>query len=179
MLVQQRDIAGHERGILERWFRVHAEKRYAVDLLDWIMTSGLRPDAAIVLTVGATQKLVAPKNCLGPENRYERFFRDLGLHAWGVDVIAMGKRLAELRNRPAHGDPLPAGRDVLETFWFVVAAMRVYFLQRIGFTEEQCHRIAIRHRGRREALKLPGPEADWQTMNSPGWIMNGVGAGEA
>jgi len=178
MLVQQRDIAGHEPKILEQWFRAHAERRYAVGLLDWIMTSGSRPDAAIVLTVGAIQKLVAPKKCLVSRNQYERFLRDLGLDAWGVDVIAMGKRLAEVRNRPAHGDPLPAGGDVLETFWFVVAALRIHFLQQIGFTEEQCHRIAIRHRGLREALKLPGPEADWKTMNSPGWIMNGVGTGE-
>ncbi len=178
MLVQQRDIAGHEPRILEQWFRVHAEKRYAVGLLDWTMTSGSRPDAAIVLTAGAIQKLVARTNRRGPKNQYEWFLRDLGLHTWGVDVSAMGKRLAELRNTPAHGEPLPAGREVLETFWFVVGAMRVYFLRQIGFTEAQCQRIAIRHRGLREALKLPSPEADWNTMNSPSWIMNGVGTGE-
>ncbi|MYA44454.1 MAG: hypothetical protein F4Z31_22225 [Gemmatimonadetes bacterium] len=178
MLVHQRDIAGHETKILERWFRLHAEKRYAVGLLDWIMTSGTRPDAAIVLTVGAIQKLVTRNNRRGQKHQYERFLRDSGLDAWGVDVTAMSERLAELRNMPAHGDPLPAERGALETFWFVVAAMRVYFLRRIGFTEEQCHRIAIRHRGLREALKLPTPEADWNKMNSRGWIMNGVGTGE-
>ena len=65
--MHQRDIAGHEAEIFERWFRVHAERRYAVGLLDWIMTSGSRPDAAVVLTVGAIQKLVGRSNCLAPK----------------------------------------------------------------------------------------------------------------
>jgi len=178
MLVHQRDIAGHEAEIFERWFRVHAERRYAVGILDWIMTSGSRPDAAVVLTVGAIQKFVGRSNCLAPKNQYERFLRDLGLYAWGVDVTAMDKWLGDLRNMSAHGDPLPAGRGVLETFWFVVAAMRVYSLRQIGFGEEQCHRIAIRHRGLREALKLPAPEPDGKMMNSRGWIMNRARKGQ-
>lgn len=106
---------------------------------------------------------------------HERFLRDLGLNAWGVDVTAMGKRLADPRSMPAHGDPLPAGRDLLEAFWLVVAPMRIYFPRRIGFTEEQYHRIAIRHRSLREALELPRPEAAWSMMNSPGLTLDGVG----
>ena len=184
MLVKQRDIRGHERKILAEWFRVHAERRYAIGLLDEIMTSGARPDAGIVLMVGAIQKLVVQENprsthetCRRKSFRpYEQFLRDLGLESWGIDVATMGKRLADLRGKPAHGDPLPPESEVVSTFRFIVAALRIYFLREMGFSEDQCHRIATRHRGLREPLQLPEPEADqWNKMRNEGWIMAGRG----
>ena len=183
MLVRQRDIEGHEPRVLAGWFRVRAESRYAAGLLDHIMTRGARTDAGIVLMVGAIQKLVVREDGHVPDedcNRkqkfqpYEKFLREIGLESWGIDVTAMGKRLSDLRGKPAHGDPLPAEPDVVSTFRFVAAALRTYFLRKMGFSEGQCHRIAIRNRGLREALQLPDPEdADWNKMNRGGWIMYG------
>ena len=186
MIVKQRDIEGHESRILAGWFRVRAENRYATGLLDHIMTRGARADAGIVLMVGAIQRLVVREDGHVPDedcNRdrkfqpYEKFLRDVGLESWGIDVTAMGKRLSDLRGRPAHGDPLPAEPDVVSTFRFVAAALRIYFLREIGFSETQCHRIAMRNGGLREALQLPDPEEpDWNEMNEGGWIMDGGGA---
>lgn len=184
MLVKQSDVEGHEPRILAEWFRVRAENRYATGLLDHIMTRGARTDAGMVLMVGTIQKLVVPEDDDVPdEDRkqkfqpYEKFLRDIGLESWGIDVAAMGKKLSELRGKPAHGDPLPAEPDVVSTFRFVAAALRIYFLREIGFSQDQCHRIAIRNRGVREALQLPDPEdADWNKMNRSGWIMGGEDA---
>ena len=183
MLIRQRDIEGHELRILAGWFRERAENRYAVDLLDHIMTRGVRTDAGIVLMVGAIQKLVVPEDGHVPHEDcrrkqkfqpYEKFLRDVGLESWGIDVVAMGRRLSDLRGKPAHGDPLPAEPEVVSTFRFVAAALRIYFLRKMGFSEDQCHRIAIRNRGLREALGLAVPEdADWNKMNRGGWIMDG------
>lgn len=184
MLVRQRDIEGHEPRILAGWFRAREENRYATGLLDHIMTRGDRTDAGIVLMVGSIQKLVvreeshlADEEGCGRRQKfqpYEKFLRDLGLESWGIDVTAMGKRLSDLRGKPAHGDPLPAEPDVVSTFRFVAAALRIYFLRKMGFSEEQCNRIAMRNRGLREALQLPDPEEpDWNKMNEGGWIMDG------
>ena len=183
MLVRQRDVEGHEARIFGGWFRVRSKHPYATGLLDHIMTRGARADAGIVLMVGAIQKLVVPQEGHvrgGHGSReqklqpYEKFLRDIGLEAWGIDVAAMGRRLSDLRGKPAHGDPLPAEPDVVATFHFVAAALRIYFLRKMGFSEEQCHRITMRNRGLREALQLPDPEeADWSKMNEGGWIMDG------
>ena len=77
--------------------------------------------------------------------------------------------------------PLPTDEDIVSTYWFVVAAMRVYFLRKMGFCEEQVFRIAKRHRGIREGLGLPQENLDadaYNEMLKPGWIMEGCATRE-
>ena len=110
------------------------------------------------------------------EERYENFLRDLGLKSWGIEVATIGKKISNLRNASAHGRELPADENIVSIYRFVVAALRVYFLRKMGFSEEQVFRIAQRHRGVREGLGLPQENLDTVAHNEmlkPGWIMEG------
>ena len=46
----------------------------------------------------------------------------------------------------------PSEEHIVSTYRFVVAAIRVYFLKKMGFSEEQVFRMAIRNSGIREGL---------------------------
>ena len=172
MLFQWRDIAGHENTLIRNWYRLYTEKRYALRLLDRVVSQGESAEGGIVLMVGAMQALTSHTD----EKIYENFLRDLGLESWGIGVATIGKKISNLRNAPAHGRQLPTDEDVFSIYWFVVAAMRVYFLREMGFSEEQVFRIAKRHRGIREGLGLPQENLDADAYNEMlklGWIMEG------
>ena len=173
MLFQWRDIAGHENTLIRNWYRLYAEKRYALRLLDRVVSQGESAEGGIVLMVGAMEALTSHRD----KNKiYENFLRGLGLKSWGIEVATIGKKISNLRNAAAHGRPLPTDEDVLSIYWFVVAAMRVYFLREMGFSKEQVFRIAKRHRGIREGLGLPEENLDanaYNEMLKPGWIMEG------
>ena len=172
MLFRWRDIAGHENTMIRNWYRLYAEKRYALCLLDRVVSQGESAEGGIVLMVGAMQALTSHTS----EERYENFLRDLGLESWGIKVTTIGKRISNLRNAPAHGRQLPTDENIVSIYRFVVAAMRVYFLRKMGFSEEQVFRIAQRHRGVREGLGLPKENLKTDAHNEmlkPGWIMEG------
>ncbi len=87
-----------------------------------------------------------------------------------------GNAGSNLRNAPAHGRQLPTDENIVSIYRFVVAAMRVYFLRKMGFSEEQVFRMAQRHRGVREGLGLPQENLNTDAHNEmlkPGWIMEG------
>ena len=171
MLFRWQDIAGHENTLIRNWYRLYEEKRYALSLLDRVVSQGESAEGGIVLMVGAMEALTSDKD----KKIYENFLRDLGLESWGIEVATYGEKISNLRNAPAHGRQLPTDEDVFSIYWFVVAAMRVYFLREMGFSEEQVFRIAKRHRGIREGLGLPQEDldAEYNEMLKPGWIMEG------
>ncbi len=172
MLFRWRDIAGHENIMIRNWYRLYEKRRYALRLLDRVVSQGESAEGGIVLMVGAMQALTSHTG----EKRYENFLRDLGLELWGIDVANIGKRICDLRNAPAHGRELPTDEDIVSIYRFVVAALRVYFLKEMGFSEEQVCRIAQRHRGVREGLGLPEENLETDALNEmrkPGWIMEG------
>ena len=178
LLFKCRDIVGHEDALIPKWYRLSAKKRYALRVLDRVVSQGESAEAGIVLMVGAMQQLTShsdKKRC-EDRKRYEKFLRGLGLESWGIDVAAMGKKISNLRNAPAHGREFPTVENILAIYWFVVAAMRVYFLREMGFSETQAKRIARRQREVREGLGLPEESLDVQAQNEmlkPGWIMKG------
>ena len=88
MLFRWRDITGHENTVIRNWYRLYAEKRYALRLLDRVVSQGESAEGGIVLMVGAIQALTSRSG----EKRYENFLRDLGLESWGIDVANIGKR---------------------------------------------------------------------------------------
>ena len=172
MLFRWRDIASHENTIIRNWYRLYTEKRYALRLLDRVVSQGESAEGGIVLMVGAVQALTSHTG----KERYENFLRDLGLESWGIEAATIGKKLSSLRNAPAHGRQLPTDENIVSIYRFVVAAMRVYFLRKMGFSEEQVFRMAQRHRGIREGLGLPQENLDTDAHNEmlkPGWIMEG------
>lgn len=172
MLFRWRDIAGHENKILRGWYRLYAEKTYALRLLDRVVSQGESAEGGIVLMVGAMQALTSHTG----KKRYEMFLRDLGLESWDIPVATFGKRICDLRNAPAHGRQLPTDEHIVSIYRFVVAAMRVYFLREMGFSKEQVSRIAQRHRELREGLELPEENLHTDAANEmqkPGWIMEG------
>ena len=172
MLFRWRDIQGHENKTIRNWYRLYAENRYALRLLERVVIQGESVEGGIVLMVGAMQALTSYKG----EKQYEKFLKDLGLESWGIEVATIGKKISDLRNAPAHGRQLPTEADIVSTYRFVVAAMRVYFLKKMGFSSKQVFRIAIRHRGIREGLGLPQENCDAVSHNEmlkPGWIMEG------
>ena len=169
MLFRWRDIAGHENTMIWNWYRLYAEKRYALRLLDRVVSQGESAEGGIVLMVGAVQALTSHTG----EEIYENFLRDLGLASWGIEVATIGKKISNLRNASAHGRELPADENIVSIYRFVVAALRVYFLRKMGFSEEQVFRIAQRHRGVREGLGLPLATVAHNEMLKPGWIMEG------
>lgn len=151
MLFRRKDIAGSEDMFIRNWYRLYAEKRYALRILDSVVNQGESFEGGIVLMVGAIQALTPH----GTEARYENFLRDLGLEAWGIDVTTLGEKISNLRSAPAHGRPLPTDENVASIYHFVVAALRVYFLREMGFSDEQIFRFATRHREVRVGLGLP------------------------
>lgn len=172
MLFQRKDIAGHEDRFIRNWYRLYAEKRYALRLLDSVVNQGESVEGGIVLLVGTIQALTSH----GSNRKYENFLRDLGLEEWGINVKTIGEKISNLRSAPAHGRPLPTDENVASIYRFVVAAIRIYFLSKMGFSEEQLHRIATRHRGVREGLGLTQENlvADaYDEMLEPGWIIDG------
>jgi len=172
MLFRWRDIAGCEDALISNWYRLHSRKKYALRVLDRVVSHGESAEAGIVLMVGAIQALTPHRGT----KRYENFLRSLELEGWGLDVAAIGQRISDFRNAPAHGRALPKDEDVLSTYRFVVASMRIYFLRGMGFTCEQVLRIARRHREVREGLGLREEGLDVQAQNKmlqPGWIMTG------
>ena len=172
MLFRWRDITGHENTLIRNWYRLYAEKRYALRLLDRVVSQGESAEGGIVLMVGAMQALTSHTG----EKRYENFLRDLGVESWGIDVATIGKKISDLRSEPAHGRPLPADENIVSIYQFVVAAMRVYFLREMGFSEEQVLRMAKRHRGVRAGLGLAEESLAADVHNEmckPGWIMEG------
>lgn len=174
MLFRWQDIVGHEGALIRAWYRLYAERRYALGILDRVVSQGESADGGMVLMVGAIQALTSNSN---RKKRYEKFLRGLGLEPWGVDVATIGEKISNLRSRPAHGRPLPAEENIDLIYEFVVAAMRVYFLREMGFSEEQVFRIAKRHFGLRKGLGLPEENLDADAhndMNRPGWIMEGL-----
>ena len=172
MLFQRKDIAGHEDTFIRNWYRLHEEKRYALRILDRVVNQGESAEGGIVLMVGAIQALTSH----GSEERYEKFLVDLELDSWGINVKTFGEKISKLRCAPAHGRPLPTDEDVASIYRFVVAALRVYFLREMGFSEEQVRRIATRHREVREGLGLSVENLttdEYNEMVAPGWIMEG------
>ena len=172
MLFRWRDIAGHESTILRKWYRLYAEKTYALRLLDRVVSQGESAEGSIVLMVGAMQSLTSHRG----DEMYEKFLKDLGLDSWGIPVATFGKGIANLRNAPAHGRQLPKDEDIDSIYRFVIAAMRVYFLTKMGFSKEQVFRIARRHGGVREGLGLSQENLGTDALNEmrkPGWIMEG------
>ena len=98
----------------------------------------------------------------------------------GIDVTTIGEKISKLRSAPAHGRPLPTDENGASVYRFVVAAIRVYFLREMGFSDEQIFRVATRHRAVREGLGLPEENLTAEASNEmfrPGWIMEG-GASE-
>lgn len=173
MLFRWRDIAGHENTIIRNWYRLYAEETYALRLLDRVVSQGESAEGGIVLMVGAMEALASHTE---KKKRYEEFLRNLGLESRGINVATMGKWICKLRNAPAHGRELPKDPDIVSIYRFVVAAMRVYFLTEMGFSDEQVFRIAQRHRGVREGLGLPEENLETDALNEmlkPGWIMEG------
>ena len=174
MLFRWQDIVGHEDTLIRKWYRLCAERRYALGILDRVVSQGESPEGGTVLMVGVIQALTSNSN---KKKRYENFLRDLAIDSWGVDVATIGKKISNLRNRPAHGRPLPPEHEIDSIYQFVVAAMRVYFLREMGFSKEQVFRIAKRHFGVREGLGLPEENLDADAHNEmkrPGWIMEGL-----
>ncbi len=173
MLFRWQDIVGHEETLIRKWYRLYAERRYALGILDRVVSQGESAEGGMVLMVGAIQALTSNSN---KKKRYENFLRKLGLESWGVDVATIGEKISNLRNRPAHGQPLPAEENIDLIYEFVVAAMRVFFLREMGFSKEQVFRIAKRHFGVRKGLGLPEENLDADAhneMNEPRWIMEG------
>lgn len=172
MLFRRQDIAGYEDTFIRNWYRLYAEKRYALRLLDRVVNQGESVEGGIVLMVGAIQALTSH----GSDKRYEEFLRDLGLESRGIDVTTIGEKISKLRSAPAHGRPLPTDENVASIYRFVVAAIRVYFLREMGFSDEQVFRIATRHREVREGLGLPEANLTADASNEmflPGWIIEG------
>ena len=172
MLFRWRDIADYENTLIQNWYRLYTEKRYALRLLDRVVSQGESAEGGMVLMVGALQELTSHTG----EKRYENFLRDLGLDSLDIDVVSIGKKISDLRNAPAHGRQFPSEEHIVSTYRFVVAAIRVYFLKKMGFSEEQVFRMAIRNSGIREGLGLPQENSNAVSHNKmlkPGWIMNG------
>lgn len=151
MLFRRRDIVGHEDSLIPSWYRLHAARRYALRVLDRVVSQGESAEAGIVLMVGAIHVLTSHAG----DKRYENFLRDLGLEAWGVDVAAVGEKISKLRNAPAHGRQLPTDQNIVFVYRFVVAALRVYFLKKMGLSEKEIRRIVRHNRGVRDGLGLP------------------------
>ena len=174
LLFRWRDIVGHEDTLMRNWYRLYAEKRYALRVLDRVISQGESAEGGMVLMVGAIQVLTSNGN---DKKRYENFLRNLGLESWGIDVATVGEKISNLRSGPAHGRPFPAEENIVSIYQFVVAAMRVYFLREMGFSEEQVFRIVRRHLGVRQGLGLPEEDLDTDALNEmlrPGWIMEGT-----
>ena len=174
MLFRWQDIVGHEETLIRKWYRLYTEKRYALAILDRVVSQGESAEGGIVLMVGAIQALTSKSS---KKKRYETFLRDLGLESWGVDVATMGEKISNLRSRPAHGQPISAEENIDSIYKFVVAAMRVYFLREMGFSGEQVCRLAKRNFGVWKGLRLPEEHLDANAhndMNKPGWIMEGL-----
>lgn len=174
MLFRWQDIVGHEEALVRRWYRLYTEREYALRILDRVVSQGESAEGGMVLMVGAIQALTSNSN---KKKRYENFLRDLGLESRGIDVADIGKKICNLRNGPAHGRPLPAEANIDVFYQFLVAAMRVYFLREMGFSEEQVLRIAKRHWGLRKGLTLPEEGLDVDALNErnkTGWIMEGI-----
>ena len=128
MLFRWRDIAGHENTLIRNWYRIYAEKKYALRLLDRVVSQGESAEGGIVLMVGAMQALTSHTG----KKRYEKFLRDLGLESWGIEVASIGERISNLRNAPAHGRQLPTDRHIVSTYRFVVACDAGLFPERDG-----------------------------------------------
>lgn len=174
MLFRWGDIAGHEDTLMRNWYRLCTEKSYALRVLDSVVSQGESAEGGIVLIVGAIQGVTSNTS---KNTRYEDFLRDLGLESWGIDVATVGENISNLRCGPAHGRPLPEDEDITRIYQFVVAAMRVYFLREMGFSEGQVFRMARRHFGVRRGLGLPDEDLDADAHNEmlrPGWIMEGT-----
>ena len=174
MLFRWADIAGHEASVMRNWYRLCAEKSYALRMLDSVVSQGESAEGGIVLMVGAIQGVTSNTS---KKTRYEDFLRNLGLESWGIDVATIGEQISNLRCGPAHGRPLPADKDITRIYQFVVAALRVYFLREMGFSEGQVYRMARRHFGVRRGLGLPDEDLDAAAHNEmlrPGWIMEGT-----
>lgn len=177
MLFRWQDIRGYEDILIQNWYRLYNKNKYALRLLERVVGQGETAEGGIVLMVGAIQALTHHTT----EKRYENFLRDLGLESWGIDVADKGQQIACLRNMAAHGRQLPSDPDVISIYWFVVAAVRIYFLQKTGFSNEQVFRIAKRHREIREGLGLSQDDDDdtsYNEMSKPGWIMEGNAVNE-
>ena len=173
MLFRWKDIVGHEDTLIRNWYRLYAEKRYALRVLDRVVSQGESAEGGMVLMVGAMQVLTSTRN---KKRRYENFLRDLGLKSWGIDVATIGEKISNLRSAPAHGRAFPAEENIVWIYQFVVAAMRVYFLREMGFSEEQILRMTKRHLGFRKGLGLAEENLDADAHNEmlrPGWIMEG------
>ena len=174
MLFQWKDIVGHEDILIPKWYRLYAEKRYALRVLDRVVSQSESEECGIVLMVGSIQNLTSSSK---RKSRYEDFLADLGLETWGIDVATLGKKIAYLRNWPAHGRPFPLEEDIPRIYQLVLSAMRVYFLREMGFSKEQVFRIAKRHSGLRRGLGLPAKNLDAHAQNEmlrTGWIMEGA-----
>ena len=170
MPFKYQDIAGHTDEIIPNWYRLYTEYKYALQLLERVAIQGETAAGGIdLLMVGAIQALT---NHTG-QKQYENFLNDIGLESWNIDVVSIGKRIADLRNKPAHGQPLPTDADVIFIYRFVVAAIRIYFLQKMGFSNEQTYRIVMRHLEIRNGLGLSLKDYDssHNEMLKSGWIM--------
>ena len=174
MLFRWRDISGYEDTLLRKWYGLCAEHSYALRVLDSVVSQGESAEGGVVLMVGA---MLGVKSSKSKKTKYEDFLRGLGLQSWGIDVATLGERISNLRGEPAHGRPLPAEENIACIYRFLVAAMRVYFLRKMGFSEEQVYRMARRHYGLRHGLGLREENLDGDAHNEmlrPGWIMEGT-----